>query len=399
MKDVGEIVSGGTPSTKEPSYWDGDIAWISPADLSGYAEKYIVRGRKSISEAGLKNSSARLMKKGAVLFSSRAPIGYVAISANEVCTNQGFKSIVPNESVTSDYLYYYLKASKAKAEDAANGTTFKEISLKNFSALPIPLPPLAEQAQIVAKIEALFSELDAGKQEAEKALQQLKVYRQAVLKWAFEGRLTNEDVVDGELPEGWEWVKLGDVCKSVEYGSSAKSAKTGKVPVLRMGNIQNGRFDYSDLVYTSDENEINKYLLKKDDVLFNRTNSAELVGKTAIYKDERPAIFAGYLIRIHRDEALLDANFLTYYLNTEAARAYGNTVRSFGVNQSNINGTKLKTYPLPLPPLQEQHRIVQEIEARLSVCDEIEKTLAQSLQQAEALRQSILKKAFEGKLL
>jgi type I restriction enzyme S subunit len=134
-------------------------------------------------------------------------------------------------------------------------------------------------------------------------------------------------------------VKLGEVCEDVEYGSATKSKETGKVPVLRMGNIQNGRFDWDDLVYTSDAAEIKKYLLKKNDVLFNRTNSAELVGKTAIYKGEQPAIFAGYLIRINYKDDLLDGDYLTYYLNTRAAKVYGNSVRSFGVNQSNINGT------------------------------------------------------------
>jgi type I restriction enzyme, S subunit len=166
-----------------------------------------------------------------------------------------------------------------------------------------------------------------------------------------------------------------------------------------MGNIQNGRFNWNDLVFTDDENEINKYLLKKEDVLFNRTNSAEWVGKTAIYKGEMPAIFAGYLIRINRIEELIDAHFLTYYLNTSAAKQYGNTVRSFGVNQSNINGTKLKTYPIPLPLIEEQQIIVQELESKFTICDKIEETISQSLHQAEILRQSILKKAFEGKLV
>ena len=392
-----KIIGGGTPSTKNEEYWNGDIPWISSADIHGIRD---VRPRKSINEKAIENSTTNLVPKGSIIVVTRVGLGKLAIAPCDLCFSQDNQGLVLKENlIRTDYALLVLHQEVQNFLHQSRGTTINGVTKKQLVELPLALPPLAEQEQIVAKIEELFSELDAGKQEAEKALAQLKVYRQAVLKWAFEGRLTNEHVVDGALPEGWEWVKLDDVCRSVEYGSSAKSAKTGKVPVLRMGNIQNGRFDYSDLVYTSDENEINKYLLKKDDVLFNRTNSAELVGKTAIYKDERPAIFAGYLIRIHRDEALLDANFLTYYLNTEAARAYGNTVRSFGVNQSNINGTKLKTYPLPLPPLQEQHRIVQEIEAKLSVCEEIERTLAQSLQQAEGLRQSILKKAFEGKLI
>ena len=120
-------------------------------------------------------------------------------------------------------------------------------------------------------------------------------------------------IVDsGQFPVGWIKTKLEDVCKKVEYGSSAKSKSEGEIPVLRMGNIQNGVIDWNDLVYTTDQEEIDKYLLKHNDILFNRTNSAEHVGKTAIYKSEKPAIFAGYLIRIHRKEDLIDADFLKY---------------------------------------------------------------------------------------
>jgi type I restriction enzyme S subunit len=161
-----------------------------------------------------------------------------------------------------------------------------------------------------------------------------------------------------QLPVGWIKTKLGDVCKKVEYGSSAKSKPEGKIPVLRMGNIQNGVIDWNDLVYTTDQEEIDKYLLKHNDILFNRTNSAEHVGKTAIYKSEKPAIFAGYLIRIHRKEDLIDADFLNYYLNSNTVREYGKSVMSRSVNQANINGTKLKEYPIFLPTLLEQKQIV-----------------------------------------
>ena len=298
---------------------------------------------------------------------------------------------------SNKFLCYYL--NQVSYRDFVTGTTRLKLNQSMMKEIPVLVPPLPEQHRIVEKIEALFSELDSGVEQLKTAQQQLKVYRQAVLKWAFEGKLTNESVAEGKLPKGWKWVKLGDVCTGVEYGSASKSKEIGRVPVLRMGNIQNGRFDWEDLVFTDDNNEIKKYLLRTNDVLFNRTNSAEWVGKTAIYKGERPAIFAGYLIRINRIQSLIDANYITYFLNSHFAKSYGNTVRSFGVNQSNINGTKLKGYPLPLAPLAEQHEVIQEIESRLSVCDKLENTLTEGLHQAEALRQSILKKAFEGKLV
>src|SRR5699024_157686 len=135
------------------------------------------------------------------------------------------------------------------------------------------------------------------------------------------------------------------------------------------------------------------------DVLFNRTNSPELVGKTALYKGSQKAIFAGYLIRLNQIEAIVEARYLNYYLNSYEAQNYGNKVKTDGVNQSNINGTKLSGYPFPYTSLKEQKKISNELDSRLSIVDQNKKTIKQELQKAEALRQSILKKAFEGRLV
>lgn len=283
------------------------------------------------------------------------------------------------------YVYYFMQTIKIKTD------THKRYWISNYSKQPLHLPPQKEQQRIVSKIEELFSSLDKGIESLKTAQEQLKVYRQSVLKWAFKGKLTNNFDIKS--------IKLGELCNGVEYGSSSKSVDNGIIPVLRMGNIQGGRFDWCDLVYTNDKQEIEKYLLNKDDVLFNRTNSPEWVGKTAIYKGERPAIFAGYLIRINYKKDKINPQYLNYYLNSQEAKNYGSKVKSFGVNQSNINGTKLKSYPFPYTSKEEQSQIVQEIETRLSICDKLEETIATSLQQAESLRQSILKKAFEGKLV
>jgi type I restriction enzyme S subunit len=297
--------------------------------------------------------------------------------------SSAMKILSCNEEIADiKYMYYLMQITHIQSD------THKRYWISDYSKIPVSLPPLPTQHAIVSRIEALFAELDKAVQHLRTAQQQLKTYRQAVLNhW-----LTNGS-------ENWEHTTIGNIVEKVEYGSSAKSEKEGKVPVLRMGNIQKGRFDWSDLVYSNNDEEINKYLLKKDDVLFNRTNSPELVGKTAIYKGERPAIFAGYLIRLHYKKDLINADFLNYYLNSDIARNYGNTVKSDGVNQSNINGQKLKTYPFALPPLSEQQRIVAEIESRLSQTEAVETSIERALQQSEALRQSILKKAFNGELI
>ncbi len=190
LNSVGDIVAGGTPSTKEPSYWGKEVNWISPADLTGYTSKRISHGAKGLTNLGLQHSSAKVMPAGSIHFSSRAPIGYVAISAEPLATNQGFKSLVPAKGILSEFVYFYLKSAKQIAVERASGTTFLELSGTAFGLLPFPLPPTNEQRRIVVKIEQLFSELDKGIESLKTAREQLKVYRQAVLKHAFEGKLT-----------------------------------------------------------------------------------------------------------------------------------------------------------------------------------------------------------------
>ncbi len=190
ISELGMIVSGGTPSTKVPDFWGGDIIWYSPADLTGYTAKFISRGAKNLTQEGLENSSAKLMPAGSVMFSSRAPIGYVAITSVEAATNQGFKSLVPSKEISADYVYHYLKSAKQMAEERASGTTFLELSGRAFSQLPVPVPPLSEQRRIVDKIETLFAELDKGEESLQAAKARAGLYRQSLLKHAFEGHLT-----------------------------------------------------------------------------------------------------------------------------------------------------------------------------------------------------------------
>jgi type I restriction enzyme S subunit len=201
------------------------------------------------------------------------------------------------------------------------------------------------------------------------------------------------------IPDTWLWEKLGWMTCGVEYGTAAKSSGAGSVPVIRMGNLQNAVIDWEDLVYTSDVNEIEKYRLVGGDVLFNRTNSPELVGKTAIYRGERPAIFAGYLIRINHFDAVVDSQYLNLFLNSHLAKKYGNSVKTDGVNQSNINGEKLQSYPFPYCSLAEQIEIVRILDERISLADRLIEDIDAQLKKSTALRQSILKKAFSGQLV
>lgn len=406
LGDVGTIVSGGTPSTSVPEYWNGEINWITPADLSGYFNKYISRGAKSISEAGLKKSSAKLMPKGAVLFSSRAPVGYVVIANSELCTNQGFKSIIPNQTIFNVYLFYFLKSAKRKAEDAASGTTFKEISLANFSKLQIPLPPLPEQHRIVAKIEELFSSLDKGIESLKTVQQQLKVYRRAVLKWAFEGKLTNKNIKEGELPKGWKWVLITDLVeknknalKAGPFGSSLKKqfyVKRG-YKIYGQEQVICGNPFYGDYYVNEDKyQELSSNKIRPFDILISLVGT---VGKVLILPENCVAgIINPRLIKVSLDTNVYLPKFFKFYFESSTVKSFYSS-KAQGTTMDVLNLSIIKRINFPLCPISEQHAIVAEIESRLSVCDKIEESIEQSLKQAESLRQSILKKAFAGKLV
>lgn len=161
LRSLGQIVGGGTPSTANQMFWNGSIPWLSPADLTGYTRMYITHGKKNITEEGLEKSSAVLMPAGSVLYSSRAPIGYVIISKNSISTNQGFKSLVPAIVGMSEFYYFALKARTADIKRRATGTTFKEISGNEFGDTIVPLPPIAEQQRIVQAIMQYNSILEA----------------------------------------------------------------------------------------------------------------------------------------------------------------------------------------------------------------------------------------------
>ena len=388
LGEIGKIISGGTPSTAVQEYWNGNINWISPADLTGFKNKTITKGAKSISEVGLKKSSARLMPKGSVLFSSRAPIGYVAIAGSELCTNQGFKSIIPNENVDSDYIYYFLKGAKQKAEKVASGTTFKEISLGKFSELEFPLPPKSTQLAIVSKIEELFSELDKGIEQLKTAQQQLKTYRQSVLKWAFEGKLTNENVKEGELPEGWKWVKLGDIAKKKSV--KALPAENPDAKFIGMDCIEPHTlkpfFLYDFKEFKSAGNSF-----KKNQVLYGRMRPY----LNKVYRAEFDGTCSGEFIILDCGEDF-NPDLLKYILHSRGFVSFANSITTG--DRPRISYEEIAGYDVLYPPILEQNQIVQEIESRLSVADKMEESINQSLHQAEALRQSILKKAFEGKL-
>jgi type I restriction enzyme S subunit len=243
-----------------------------------------------------------------------------------------------------------------------------------------------------------LSRVDSCRERLDRVPAILRRFRQSVLAAATSGKLTEEWRNASKSETSWEDVTLADVATEFSYGSSAKSSKVGRIPVLRMGNIQDGQLDWKDLVYTSNKEEIEKYRLEPGDILFNRTNSPELVGKTAVYDGNQPAIYAGYLIKVRCSDRVLP-EYLNYCLNSPAGKDYCWKVKSDGVSQSNINAKKLAAFPFLLPPLEEQMQIVQQVEALYARASLISNHHSAAASRLEQLQKSSLAKAFRGDLV
>lgn len=298
--------------------------------------------------------------------------------------------------ISISFLYWLIRAHIKKITESERGSAIPYIRKGDITDISLGLPPLTEQKIIADNLDTLLAQVETTKARLERIPKILKRFRQSVLTAAVSGRLTEEWRGTQQLV-GWKQQDLGHFVEKPSYGSSAKSQKSGTTPVLRMGNLQDGKLDWTDLVYTSDPKEIERYQLEAGDVLFNRTNSPELVGKTAIFRGERECIYAGYLIRI-RCRSALNPEFLNYQLNSPKAKDYCKAVKSDGVSQSNINAKKLSAYPLHCPPVEEQTEIVRRVDQLFAHADRIEQQVQAAMERVQHLTQSILAKAFRGEL-
>jgi type I restriction enzyme S subunit len=312
-------------------------------------------------------------------------------------------------NIDPKFLTYQINHLALEGRDSS--TAVPSLRRPDLESAAIALPPLEAQARIVEAIEEQFSRLDAAVESLRGSKIRISSLRTALLKAAVEGRMFSTDEThfgigkndartEPNLPSGWRWVTVGEIATRIEYGSSAKAnvLSDGGVPVVRMGNVVDGTLDMSNLKYLPrDHPDVPRFSLKEGDLLFNRTNSPELVGKTAVFKGRARTVFASYLIRVSF-QPHVNPQFVAHVINSPYGRAHIARIRSQQVGQANVNGSKLRALPIPLPPLSEQVRIVAELERQFSIIDAMAKTIDAGLQRAAALRQSILSRAFSGDL-
>lgn len=397
-KYCGKFIAGNGFKNIYQGFTQYDIPYYKVGSLKFCDEgNYLIDETNTINEEIRTKLKAVKIPVNSIIF---AKIGE-AIKLNRRCLNKIECCIDNNlmafisEKYFYKYIFYWTKS--LNFYELTNATTVPALRKTDLENIPIPLPPLNEQQRIVNRIESLFAKLDRAKELIENTLAQFEQNKMAILHKAFTGELTAKWRKENNIDlSSWQEKTVDELCTSLKYGTSKKSNPEGSVVVLRMGNLQNGEIDWSNLMYTDDKDDIEKYLLKKGDVLFNRTNSPELVGKTSIYRGEYPAIYAGYLIKLDYGKDII-GEYLNYMMNSTKAKHYCYTVKTDGVSQSNINAKKIGAFEIPVPTIEEQQEIVNILDRLLAKYNKI-KNLEQQLEKIELLKKAILAKAFRGEL-
>lgn len=359
-------------------------------------------------------SNQQLIRKGDIIFAMSSGSKHLVGKSAKAKTdfNGGFGAFCGvfrvKDNTHKDFVAYFFQSPYYKKfiSEISKGTNINNLKREHILDLDFPLPPLSEQKAIVDKIEELLSDLENGKQQLQTAQQQLKTYRQSLLKWAFEGKLTNKDVKEGELPKGWNWVKTGEVIDTINNGYTPTKEflfeGKGEIPFIKVYNLNfDGTLNFQKNP-TFIPSEIHKKDLKRSicipgDVLINIVGPP--LGKVSIVTNQFPEWNINQAIVLFRPNEKLLSKYISFFLQNSVTINWLEGTSKATAGQWNVKVSTCRVIPIPLPPIKEQQRIVDELESKLTVCDKLEETISQSLQKAETLRQSILKKAFEGKLI
>ena len=380
LGDVCEVITGNTPLKKIKEYWDKDeVPFITPPELKYEGINYITPNMY-VSKIGAKQG--KIIPKNSICVCCIGSLGKLGILKEDAITNQQINSLIlKDKNVDLLYLYFYLKTIKNKLESIASSTTVKIINKSSFEKIEINLPTLKIQKKISKKLELLENNIQLRKSQ----LVFLKELTKSLFTTMFGDIKTND--------KNWEIKKLGEVIQT-QYGTSKKATSivTG-FPILRMNNITySGEMDYRDLKYIElSDNEKEKFLLKKGELLFNRTNSKELVGKTGLFELDTPMAFAGYLIKM-KPSNLIHSKFLLFFMNSEFMKKLLYNKAKNIVGMANINAKELEDFSIILPPIELQNKFAERIEKIEKLKFEIEK----SIEIAQNLYDSLISKYFDN---
>jgi type I restriction enzyme S subunit len=442
--EIYDVVGGGTPSTTKPEYWNGNIPWITSADIIGLNN---ITPRKCVTLSGVENSATNIVPEKSIIIVTRVGLGKLGITKTKICFSQDCHALIGNNSLISpEYALYYLSTAVKEFKYKNRGTTISGVTKKQLCQLSFPLSPFNEQMMISSKVEELFSFLDAGTKSLRKVQAQLKRYRQAVLKYAFEGKLTekwraeNKDRLNQTekllktirekrlveksnnnnanssfgvnpceypygIPTGWIWCKVEDISLKVTQGPNPKYdlITNSSLRVLKTKDLYDDviHYDKADEVSSNVFAAFQKFKLVDGDVLIGLVGVGS-TGKCNVFREQKNTEFiftraTGLIRLVDRDLTLPE--YLHSFLVSRYGKKILESITGGSTGQLVIKTSLLKTLLIPLASVEEQCKMVEEIGKFSSIVEKMERDVIESLKNSERLRQSILSNAFAGKLI
>jgi len=396
LGDCFEWGSGGTPRAGNSDYYNGEIPWLVIGDLN---DSVVVASGQTITREGLNNSSAKLVDEGTVLLAMYGSIGKLGIAGMRLATNQAIAFAIQNE-IETKYLFYFLRYVRPNLKDLGKGATQQNISQTVIKAFPFPLAPLNEQKRIVNKIEELFSELENGIAALKTAREQLKVYRQSVLKHAFEGKLTAR-WREKNTSASWRLEKLGNLLALLTSGSRgwAKYYSDSGDTFIRAQNLKYDRLDLDEKTFVAlpKKTEGRRTQVQVGDVLVTITGAN--VTKTGRVSADVGTAYVSQHVALCRPTEDIDSEFLHWFLVAESAGRKQLSKFAYGAGKPGLNLDNIRSVEINLPQLEEQYEIVNKLRELLSIEENVSACVDAELCRVELIRQSILRKAFSGQLV
>ncbi len=400
---IEKMGDGGTPSTLNENNFGGDIPWVVVEDI----RPEIYDTNTKLTKIGFRSCSAKLWPVDSVILSTGATIGEVGIAKCPLCTKQGITGLVCNKFTNNYYIKFWFEHNRNTLFRYSQGTTFKEIRPKPLGNLRIKIPsPLTKESVKEQKaIAGILSKVDEAIEAVENSINAAERLKKALMQNLLTGKLKpdgtwrSEDdfVIDkkfGKVPEDWTVKRLKDLILFHQYGMNISSSDNGTVPMFRMNNIIDGRMVDSPMVMVNISNsDFEKYKVEKGDILFNRTNSLELVGKIGIFDMDGDYVFASYLIRIRATEDNVP-EYLNYYLNSYKGQTSLRAKATPAVSQANINAKSLVQAYVPRPPKETQIEIVQLIKSH----EDIKLKHSKKLQTLKTLKKALMQNLLTGKV-
>jgi type I restriction enzyme S subunit len=459
LTDIARLESGHTPSRKHPEYWGGDIPWVSLPDARRHHGCVLQDTTQKTNERGIANSAARVLPADTVCLSRTASVGHVFRLGRPMATSQDFVNWVCSKALEPRFLMYALMAEGNHIRNFGKGTTHTTIYFPEVLAFHLCLAPIAEQHRIVAKVETLLKRVSVVRDRLGKVPNILQRFRHAVLVGGCSGTLTSDwrdaqsalmdpselrrRLLDDrrrawhrseierleargrrvdqqqlclryreplsatstfDVPEGWTWASLDELtlfAGGITKGQKrAAGTRTRRIPYLRVANVQRGRLDLAEVKeIEATEEEIRELRLEPGDILLNEGGDIDKLGRGWIWNGEiEECIHQNHVFRARPASELIDSRFVSYYANS-IGQEFFFEAGAQTVNLASVSMTKVKSLPVPIPPIAEQREIVHRVSRLLAFADAIEGRVASAVARAERLTQSILRKAVKGELV